>query len=522
MESVKDYAIFMLDLAGKVTSWNAGAERMLGYSEEEAIGKHFAAFFVPEDVQAGAPEVELKEARENGRASDERWHLRKDGSRFWASGVTTPLVDNPLPDDASPEACRCEGPAAIGVFRGYAKVMRDLTEQKLSQDALTASAEQYRRLSQELEELNRRKDMFLAMLSHELRNPLAPILTALQLVRQSPFNEAVQLQAHNIIERQARQLAHLVDDLLEASRMTAGKIQLRKEPIELQTIVMQAIETARPFIDAREHQLTVSLPPQPIVLNADPLRLEQVVLNLLTNAAKYTPERGQITVTLGLEDGVATIRVQDNGIGIARDLLPRIFELFTQAEQGLDRTQGGLGIGLALVKSLVQMHKGRIEVASEVGQGTEFTVRLPLDNPQDLPRNVVPQPVPQKTTGGLRVLVVDDNVDAANSLATLLRFDGHHVRAAHGGLAALSTASDFEPSVVLLDIGLPGLDGYQIARRLRERPETENAFIVAVTGYGLEADRQHAREAGFDHHIVKPVDPAELQGLLANLAGQQA
>ena len=244
MESVKDFAIFMLDTEGRVTCWNAGAERLLGYHEAEIVGQAFTCFFTTEDIQCDVPRRELKKAREEGRASDDRWHVRKDGTRFWASGIVTPLRD--------------------GALRGYAKVMRDLTEQKLAQDALLESEDRYRKLADELEAMNQRKDKFLAMLSHELRNPLAPVLTALQVMRQDRTDNPVQQQARNIIERQVRQLAHLVDDLLEVSRLTAGKIKLRKERVELRVIVERAAETSRPLLDARQHRFSLSLPDQPV------------------------------------------------------------------------------------------------------------------------------------------------------------------------------------------------------------------------------------------------------------------
>ncbi len=499
MESVKDYAILMIDPEGTVLSWNAGAQRLLGYTEGEIIGAPFTRFFTPEDTDKGLPQNELQRATTEGRAIDENWVVRKDGSRFWASGVTTPLVD--------------------GTLRGFAKVFRDLTERKGAEDALRESEGRYRKLAEELEEMNSRKDKFLAMLSHELRNPLAPILTALHVMQQEQTANPVQQHARTIVERQVRQLSRLVDDLLEASRLTAGKIKVRKERTELRVVVERALETARPLIEARRHELFLSLPDQPVPLYADPTRLEQVVLNLLTNAAKYTPEGGSVSLTAYREDAQAVVRVRDTGVGINPELLPRVFDLFTQAEQGLERTQGGLGIGLALVKSLVEMHEGTVQAQSAVGQGSEFVVRLPV---KAAPAHHEPEAAkPTRSPPVLRVLVVDDNVDAADSLAMLLRLGGHDVREAHSGPAAVQAAQAYQPGVVLLDIGLPGMDGYRVAERLRQQPETQKAILIALTGYGQESDRQRAREAGFDHHLVKPVDPQRLQDLLAMLTARQ-
>jgi PAS domain S-box-containing protein len=495
MEGVKDYAIFMLDTEGRVTCWNAGAERLLGFQEDEIIGRHFSLFFTPDDVQNGVPERELRKAREEGRASDDRWHVHKDGTRFWASGIVTPLWDHKL--------------------RGYAKVMRNLTEQKMTEDALRKSEDRYRKLAKELDAMNQRKNKFLAMLGHELRNPLAPVLTALQVMRQDQPDNPIQLQARNIIERQVRQLAHLVDDLLEVSRLAAGKIKLRKEPVEMRIVMERAVETARPLIDTRQHRLTISLPDQPVWSQADPNRLEQVFVNLLANAAKYTPDGGEIFLILRREADGAVVRVRDTGIGIAPELLPHIFDLFTQAEQGLDRSQGGLGIGLALVKAYVEMHEGSVEAGSAGPRlGSEFVVRLPIRQAPDKGRPAAAKPALSRPAS-LRMLVVDDNKDGADSLAMLLRFEGHEVRVAYTGPTAIQEAIKCRPQIILLDIGLPGMDGYELARRLRRQAETQQATLIAMTGYGLESDKEQAKAAGFDYHLVKPVDPTKLEKLLA-------
>jgi CheY-like chemotaxis protein/two-component sensor histidine kinase len=358
----------------------------------------------------------------------------------------------------------------------------------------------------------------LAMLSHELRNPLPPIANAVQLLRLQKDEAPIQRQARTIIERQVAQLTRLVDDLMEVSRISTGRVQLRLERAVVNSIVERAVESARPLIDRHEHELTVALSPQPIWLYADAARLEQVVVNLLNNAAKYTKDGGRISLTVLREGDECVLRLRDTGVGIAPELLPRIFDLFTQAERSLDRSQGGLGIGLALVQRLVELHRGRVEAISVLGRGSEFVVRLPVplsDAPQPAP---APAEASPPTGPSLRVLVVDDNVDTAESMAMLLKASGHDTRTAHDGPTGLKAVIDYGPDVVLLDIGLPELDGFQVAKRIREHPKHKNAVLVAMTGYGQEADCQQSREAGFDHHLVKPADFGKVQQILATIS----
>jgi PAS domain S-box-containing protein len=757
LESVTDYAIFLLDPNGGVARWNAGAEHLFGYTEREIIGQSFARFFVPEEQAQDIPAKELQTAVATGRASDDRWSQRKDGSRFWASGITTALRDE------------------HGTLLGYAKVVRDRTEYRRASEELRRSEERFRALMEEsplstqifapdgrplranraweelwgtrLEDIpeynvlhdpqleakgimpyirrgfagevvaippvfydphetlpgrsrhrdagrwvrafsypikdrdgaiveivlvhedithqkrqeeqrarlaariqaqqkwlesvlnlaptpilliepgsarvkfanksadamaggtfprdvpaeahptvyhctdaqgqplkaeqmpgvraargerlegcemdwhtpggkrslivyadtlpamhghpatvvlvfhdisavkevtaelraaDRRKDEFLAMLAHELRNPLAPIANAIAVLR-LPKLESNRLDwARDVIDRQVRHLSRLVDDLLDVSRITRGKVRLRKEPVELRSIIARAVETSKPLIASRRHELTVTLAEEPARLEADPLRLAQVFGNLLNNAAKYTEEGGQIWLTVERQPDEVLVHVRDTGIGISPEMLPRVFDLFTQADKSLDRAQGGLGIGLTLVQRLVELHGGKVEAHSEgLGQGSEFVVRLPL-TPVRSSSSAAPAAGngAKTSTTGRRVLIVEDNADAAETLGLLLETMGQQVRVVHDGTAAVEAARSFHPEIVLLDIGLPGMNGYEVARHLREQHDLQQPLLVALTGYGQEEDRARARDAGFDLHMVKPVEPELLKSLL--------
>jgi signal transduction histidine kinase/DNA-binding response OmpR family regulator len=373
------------------------------------------------------------------------------------------------------------------------------------------------RLHRDIREADQRKNEFLSMLAHELRNPLAPIRNAVQIIGLQGSPPSTLQWAMEIIDRNVYQLVRLVDDLLDVSRITRGKIRLQPEPLDMAAVVAQAVEISQPLIESRRHELTVSVPEDPVWVNGDGTRLAQVLANLLNNAAKYTDEGGRIWLDLARENGDAVVRVRDTGVGIPPNMLASIFDLFTQVDRSLDRSQGGLGIGLTLARRLVEMHGGRVAVSSAgANQGSEFVVRLPV---------LARPPGPGSTTNGdyepaaddmpRRVLIVDDNVDGAQSLGLMLQLAGHKVSIVHDGPTALKTAPEFRPDVVLLDIGLPEMNGYEVARRLRELPELADTLLVALTGYGQEEDRQRGREAGLHHHLVKPVDPSVLTRLLA-------
>jgi PAS domain S-box-containing protein len=478
----REYAVFLVGPGGHLRCWNAGAERIFGYRANEIIGQHFSRFFSPEDVLTGLPEHELAAALANGHVDSDCWQVRKDGTRLWCRAAVTALLDENKQ------------------VRSFARVLHDLTESE--------AVQAQRKRADGLAEANRSKEEFMALLSHELRSPLSPIVNALNILRQMRTNDPIIEQAGNIIDRQVGQMVRLVDDLLDISRITKGKLRLTKEHTELRVIVNHAAESVRPFMDARKHEFSVVLPTHPIWVEADPARMEQVVVNLLNNAAKYTGTGGLIRMSVNCEDDEAVIRVRDNGIGIAPEMLPHIFELFAQVDGSLGRSYGGMGIGLALARNLVEMHEGRLQACSDgPGKGCEFTIKLPvlLQAPA---REVKTALEPGQPTGrSLRVLVVEDNVDAADSLSLLLRLYKHKVEVARTGPTALEMAWVFRPEVVLLDIGLPGMDGYEVARRLREKPEFKDVTMCALTGYTpSEADRQRQQETGFDHYYVKPVD----------------
>jgi signal transduction histidine kinase len=373
------------------------------------------------------------------------------------------------------------------------------------------------RLIQQLRDSDRRKDEFLAVLAHELRNPLAPIRNSLQLLRVGD-GDMIE-QARSVMERQLEHMVRLIDDLLDVSRITRGKIQLRKERVELSTAVQNALEATRPLIEASNHELTVTIPAEPAYLDADSTRLAQVFSNLLTNAAKYTERAGRIWLTVERHAGEAVVSVRDTGIGIAAEHLPHVFDMFSQGAPALERSQGGLGIGLSLVKGLVEMHGGNVEAHSDgPGKGSEFIVRLPVVD--TLAQSSLPaerSTVEPAHFSPSRILVVDDNRDSVETLGMVLKLQGHDVHTARDGLEAVQAAAAFRPNLVLLDIGLPKMNGYEAARRIREHEWGKSMALIAMTGWGQEEDKRRAFEAGFDHHMTKPVDPAVLERLLAEL-----
>ena len=659
VENATDYAVILSDPTDLITEWLGGAERITGWPAEEVLGKPVSLIFTPEDRAAGVPEQETARAAATGRAENVRWHQKRDGTRFFAEGVTVGL----------------RGPG--GELRGFGKVFRDATPQKQAQSELLKRNERLRllweaasvlltteepdamlrelfsklathlsldayfnymvtdrgdslrleschgvpedvarslerldfgqavcgtvartreamvvekvqesadervslikslgvrayacnplladgrmlgtlsfasrrrdrfdsdeleflttvthyvtvayerlRLVRELRDTDRKKDDFIALLAHELRNPLAPIRNGLQVLRLAE-DRRVRERSQDMMDRQLTHMVRLVDDLLDVARVSRNKMELRKGRVRLADAVSSAVETARPLIDAAEHRLDVSLPPEPVLLDADLTRLAQVFANLLTNSAKYTEQGGRITLSAEVREGAVVVSVRDTGIGIPAANLPTIFDMFSQVDRSIERSTGGLGIGLALVKGLVEMHGGTVTAESEgLGRGSTFTVWLPTaeDTPQT--EAFVVGASARRPTSGRRVLVVDDNRDSATSMAMMLQLLGDEVRVAYDGLEAVEAAETFRPEVILMDVGMPRLSGYDATRRIREKDWGRIITIVAVTGWGQEGDRAQSKAAGCDGHLVKPVSLPDLERLLSELGrGGQA
>jgi PAS domain S-box-containing protein len=492
-----DDAIIGKTLDGRITSWNPGAERLFGYDAGEMIGQPINRI-IPPDRPDDYPEL-LDTIRAGRRVEHyETERVRKDGRRIHVSLTVSPIRD------------------ADGRIVGASKIARDVSarrELEAQRDELLGIAQRARA---EAETASRTKDEFLAMLSHELRNPLAALRNAVYSAR---LDGGRRERALAIASRQTEQLGRLVDDLLDLSRIARGRIRLNRQRVSFGEIVERALETVRPFIDERGHLLSVSPSPDPVEVEGDPARLEQVVVNLLLNAARYTNPGGRIALTLERLGGEAVLRVRDDGTGIAPDVLPRIFDLFVQAGRDQQRAVGGLGIGLAVVRDLVALHGGRVEAHSEgLGRGAEFSVHLPcVDAPAQPKQPAFAGEAYAPDGARRRVLVVEDNVDAAEGLMMLLEVFGHEVRVARDGESALEAVRAEVPDLMLVDIGLPGLDGYEVARRARRRTELRDVPMVALTGFGQEEDRQRALAAGFDQHLTKPVDPVALRALLARV-----
>jgi PAS domain S-box-containing protein len=468
---------------GRITEWHEGAERLCGWTADEAQGRmlhELLATRFPQPLEV----IEAELAR-TGQWRGEVMSRHKNGSELHVAAhwiLYRDNEDNPI---------------------GVAEVLSDVTE--------------LRRAEAAVREADQRKDEFLAMLAHELRNPLAPIRTGLELLRLVQDDPKQIETTREIMERQMKQLVTLVDDLLDVSRITRGKLELRKTSVALRDVVSTAVEAAQPGIDVAGHKLTVTLPTSDIYLQADPHRLAQVISNLLDNAAKYTPPGGAISlVAEGFENDVV-VTVTDNGVGIPPDMLERVFEMFTRSSQDSKVQHAGLGIGLALVKQIVEMHGGQVEARSEGrGRGAQFILRLPIL--EEAPAIVAIPDAPEEPAGQAkrRVLIVDDNVDAVRVLSVVVKKLGNEVCLAYDGVQAIAAAEQFLPEVVLLDLGMPKLDGYGAARHIRQQPWGQEMTLIALTGWGQDTDKQRTKAAGFDHHLVKPADPAELRRLLVN------
>jgi PAS domain S-box-containing protein len=484
-------AIIGEDLQGIITSWNKGAERLYGYDAEEIVGKPVSVLH-PADHAEVLPNL-LERLRCGERIEPyQTIRLCKNGSRVDVSLSVSPIKDSE------------------GRVIGAAKIARDIGPQKRLEEEL-------RRHAEELAEAHRQKDQFLAMLAHELRNPMAPLRTGVHILRQPQTPPEVRDRTHDMMDRQLRHLSRLVDDLLDVSRIVRGKIQLRKERLDLRRLVRTVAEDRRPVLEQVGLTLLLDVPETPVCVMGDHTRLTQVLSNLLDNSVKFAKGRNIVTVRLKAdeENGQAILSVRDEGVGIEPELLPRLFTPFLQADRSLDRSRGGLGLGLAMVKGLAELHGGSVEAFSEgTGRGAEFTVRLPLG--QEPPALSETSTSPQPSEKQLRILVIEDNRDAADSLRLLLHIMGHEAKVAYAGPEGVAAAKEWPPEVVLCDIGLPGIDGYEVARQLRRLPGMAKTLLVAITGYGQEPDVKRSKEAGIDHHFLKPIDPAQLKQVLAN------
>lgn len=481
-----DFGIWVCDVEGRNTYASNSFLRMVGLTLEQCSGYNWANLLHPDDSEKTV--AAWKECVKNGGVWD-REHRFKGVDGQWhyvlARGV-------PVRDDA-------------GTIKGWAGINLDISRLKQAE--------------QQLQDTDRRKDEFLAILAHELRNPLAPVRNALLILRSKNANDSELEWARNVIDRQIQQMTRLIDDLMDVSRISRDKLELRRERIELSKAVRDAVEISRPLIDQQQHQLIVNLPSEPVMLDADPTRLGQVLWNLLNNAAKYTEKGGRIELSAARRGSDVVLILKDSGIGIPASHLPTLFTMFSQVEGALSRSQGGLGIGLCLVRRLVEMHGGTIEARSDgLGQGSEFIVRLPaiMDSESASSKPASSGEVPIASSKH-KVLVVDDNRDSASSMAMLLGMMGNNVRSSYDGEEAVQAAREFLPHIVLLDIGLPKLNGYEVAQRIRQEPWGQKMFLVAVTGWGQDDDKRKAKDAGFDQHLVKPVDPTLLMNLLAEL-----
>jgi two-component system CheB/CheR fusion protein len=497
---VKEYAIFRTDPQGRPTTWNEGVQQVLGFDEDEFLGVDVTeAMFTPEDLESGAPQRELDEAASTGSVSSDRWMRRKSGERFFANGVATALKGE------------------RGELTGFTKVLRDQTETVRANAARLRLEKELRKYSADLAEASTRKNEFLAMLGHELRNPLSALSYGLELLGKLPDDNPRRRELRAMMGRQTGRISALLDQLLDIARVTSGKVELSMARVDLADVVRAAAETMRPLIESQKHRLTLTVPPEPSAfVRCDAIRMAQIIENLLTNAAKYTQPGGQIDLSLELiSDDEVRLAVRDDGNGISAELLPHIFELFTQAPRTLDRSKGGLGLGLALVQRLVAMHGGEITASSAgLGRGSTFVVTLPRAPEERVEaRDHGPAAIEPEAMRAHRILVVDDGQDIRETLAAVLEAEGHETLAVKDGPDAFEAIGTFDPDVVLLDLGLPDMDGYEVARKLRDEHPNKRMLLIAVTGY--QGDAERLKQAGFDDHLIKPPNLQRLSDLLA-------
>ncbi|HKX41123.1 MAG TPA: PAS domain S-box protein, partial [Burkholderiaceae bacterium] len=513
IENAVEYAIFATDRERRITTWSAGARRLLGYAEDEVLGQRFDIIFTDEDRAAGVPKGETVRAEREGRAGDDGFRLRKNGERFWASGVLTPMRD------------------AAGETVGFVKVLRDQTDVRGAQEALErsraeliAALDEEQRIAAELESADAIKDRFLAVLSHELRNPLAAISSASQALQIGALKAKERARAAEIVRRQSNVMRLLLDDLLDVSRLRLGKLTLALRPTAISTVVSSALEGIQGVIETNRQHLKVTLPERPVFVDADPMRLSQVLSNLLGNAVKYTPPDGHIELSAEVTGTDLTLVVADDGVGMLPETVESMFEMFWQRSSSdttsADRAVTGLGVGLALARSIAELHRGTLTGASDgAGRGSRFTVVLPLSSgaaESDVEPAAPTAPTAPATPAEVarNILMADDNVDTAWSIAQLLSFSGHRLKIANNGGETLQLAEEWRPDVIVLDIDMPDMSGYEIARRIRSQPWGRAMLLVAATGWAQVDDARAALEAGFDAHLAKPLDMAALEGLI--------
>ncbi|BAZ09001.1 multi-sensor hybrid histidine kinase [Calothrix sp. NIES-4071] len=518
IEGVREYAIFMVDVNGCVTDWNKGAERILGYQEAEIIGQHFSCIFIPEDIERGRPESALNTAATNGMSKDNRWHLRSDGTRFWANGVIIPLKDE----------------TQNGRLHGFAKILQDLTERKRAEEEREQLLLREQAARASAEAANRSKDDFLAIVSHELRTPMTSIVGWAGMLQTGMLDEERTTEALEALERNANLQLQLIEDLLDISRIVRGEISLSKENVDLVAVINGAIQTVQPVIDAKSIQLEFVLDTSQSDIWGDFERLQQVVCNLLSNAIKFTPNNGRVEIRLSNTTTHSQIQVSDTGIGISPEFLPYIFERFRQADNTSTRSNRGLGLGLAIARHIVELHGGIIEALSlGIGRGATFTIKLPFKTDSETkdtqsnasriqPAMPVEDALPTDNSlrlDGLSVLVVDDEADTRQWISVVLTQCGASVFTVGETRKALEALEEIRPDVLISDIGMPGEDGYALMRKIRELEPDMGGRIpaVALTGYARVEDYKEAMDAGFQLHVAKPIRATELIAVVASL-----
>ncbi|HEY4329349.1 MAG TPA: ATP-binding protein, partial [Phycisphaerae bacterium] len=504
VQGVKEYAIIMLDVEGRIATWNIGAQRVLGFTEQEALGQHYRVFFTPEDRASGEPEEELQRARLSSQSLDERWYLRHDGIRFWGSGTMTALMDDKK------------------LRRGFVKVMRDNTDRKIADDHLNIARLQ-------AEAANEAKDQFLATISHELRTPLSSILLWTKMISSGAASPADLEEGIAAIQRAADAQKNLIEDLLDSSRISSGKLRLNLRQTDLAAVIRSAVESILPEVKSRHLILHTDLSPGVGLVWADADRLQQVVWNLLTNAVKFTPAGGHIHVRLWVSEGQVFIRVSDTGKGIEASFLKILFVRFTQAQSPHTRTQGGLGLGLAISKQLAELHGGTIVAESAgVDRGTTFTVSFPIRTPELEPSasKAAQAPCPPNCLTGVHILLVEDDLETSKALLKVLKTAGANVTFAPDAARALQEFSLNAPQLIISDIGLPETDGYTFIRQIRAVEARRNASLkspppptpsLALTAFASDRDHAAALNAGFQRHLSKPLDPNTLLSAILGL-----